>query len=63
MTPDERLYRDLWLAELGTAVPELPRHEREAKRAADRRRQREMEDHQAELEAYRAPVLPLGEVS
>jgi hypothetical protein len=63
VTPHEERLRDAYLAEMWPTVREVPYGEREEKRAADRRRQREQEERDAELAAWAAPVLPFREVS
>lgn len=47
MTPEEELLRDAFLQEMWATVPEQPRAIRDAQRAVDRERRREIEEHAA----------------
>lgn len=44
MTPEQQLYRDMWLAEMGAACRELPKGDRWEKRQTDRQQQHRLAD-------------------
>ena len=58
--PWEQFTRDLILERFGRTCPELPQHEREAKRAADRAAQRRLEDLAADRVGL-VVALPIGD--